>query len=410
MYQSALRWIRKRYIKIVTSIAFLPGLILMLFIVSSILMLTFDLSTTGKEFKESLKWFSLKDASTARTIAATIATGIISLTVFSFSMVMIVLNQAASQMSNRILESIIENRFQQTVLGFYIGTISYSLLILSTIRDIKTGIIVPAFSIYLLILLTVVDIFLFIYFLDYVTKAVKFETIIHRVQRETMRSMKKLYTKTSKIHVDWSDKNSVIIEAPVSGYLQGFDSKRLLGYAVKMNICLAFQNKTGSYHIKGSDMLKVFGTDKLDKTDKKNILYCLDFFNGQPIERNPEFGFLHLTEVAVKALSPGINDPATAVLSLNALSDLFNYRLVQSRDTVILDNKDTPRIKIKSSTFEELFEECIFPIWLYGKNDFFIQNALLKMVELLQNTDDEDQYSELFQKVKGEVERKIEKF
>lgn len=410
MYQSALRWIRKRYIKIVTSIAFLPGIILMFFIISSVLMLAFDLSETGKQLKDSLKWFSLKDASTARTIASTIATGIISLAVFSFSMVMIVMNQAASQMSNRILESIIENRFQQTVLGFYIGTISYSLLILSTIRDIKSGIIVPAFSIYLLILLTVIDIFLFIYFLDYVTKAVKFETIIHKVQKETMVSMKKLYTKTAKIPVDWSNKDSVVVESPVSGYLQGFDRKRLLPYSKKLDIHIAFQNKTGSYHIKGSDILIIYGTDKLNKTERNNILYSLDFFNGQPIERNPEFGFLHLTEVAVKALSPGINDPATAVLSLNALSDLFNYRLVQSRDTVILDDEDTPRIKIRSSTFEELFEECIFPIWQYGQKDLFIQSALLKMIELLENTDDEKQHSDLFHKVREKVEKKIEKF
>ena len=90
-------------------------------------------------------------------------------------MVMIALNQAASQMSNRVLSSMIENRFQQIVLGFYIGTIVYALFLLSTIRDINSGVYVPALSIYLLILLTVIDIFLFIYFLDYVTQTVKYE-------------------------------------------------------------------------------------------------------------------------------------------------------------------------------------------------------------------------------------------
>ena len=160
------KWIRIYYKKTVESIAFYPALIAVGFLILSWGMLAFDFSDYGKQIKSGLSWLSLKDASTARTIISTVAGAIISLTVFSFSMVMIVLNQAASQMSNRVLNSMIENRFQQIILGIYIGTIVYALFLLSTIRDISSGIYVPAFSIYALILLTVIDIFLFIYFLD----------------------------------------------------------------------------------------------------------------------------------------------------------------------------------------------------------------------------------------------------
>ncbi|MEP7080915.1 MAG: DUF2254 family protein, partial [Ginsengibacter sp.] len=166
------------YHKITESIAFYPAIIAIGFLLLSWGMLEIDFSSWGKQIKSGFSWISLKDASTARTIVSTVAGAIISLTVFSFSMVMIVLNQAASQMSNRVLSSMIENRSQQIILGFYIGTIVYALFLLSTIRDISSGIYVPALSIYLLIFLTVVDIFLFIYFLDYVTQTVKYETVI----------------------------------------------------------------------------------------------------------------------------------------------------------------------------------------------------------------------------------------
>ena len=181
--------IRIYYNKMIESIAFYPALIAVGFLALSWGMLVFDFSDYGKEIKSGLSWLSLKDASTARTIISTVAGAIISLTVFSFSMVMIVLNQAASQMSNRVLNSMIENRFQQVILGIYIGTIVYALFLLSTIRDISSGIYVPAFSIYLLILLTVIDIFLFIYFLDYVTQTVKYETVIDRVRLQTFKNM-----------------------------------------------------------------------------------------------------------------------------------------------------------------------------------------------------------------------------
>jgi uncharacterized membrane protein len=149
------------YHKITGSIAFYPALLAIGFLFLTWMMLVIDYSEWGKSIKSNTSWLSLKDATTARSIISTIAGAIISLTVFSFSMVMIVLNQAASQMSNRVLSSMIGNRFQQTVLGFYIGTIVYSLFLLSTIRDIDSGVYVPALSIYLLILLTVIDIFLF---------------------------------------------------------------------------------------------------------------------------------------------------------------------------------------------------------------------------------------------------------
>jgi uncharacterized membrane protein len=152
-----------------------------MFLAVFVFMIQFDFSPTGKAIKLNLHWLSLIDASTARSICSAITSGLISLTVFSFSMVMILLNQAASQMSNRILDKLIGNRFQQVVLGFYIGTIVYAMFLLSTIRDIDSGISVPAISTYLLITFTIIYIFLFIYFLHYITQSVRYETIIHKI-------------------------------------------------------------------------------------------------------------------------------------------------------------------------------------------------------------------------------------
>lgn len=81
-------------------------------------MISLDFSETGKQIKTQLEWLKLKDASTARSIISVIAAGILSLTVFSFSMVMIVLNQAAAQMSNRVLDKLIGNAFNKLYWGF----------------------------------------------------------------------------------------------------------------------------------------------------------------------------------------------------------------------------------------------------------------------------------------------------
>src|SRR5690606_34502526 len=181
--------------------------------------------------KSNLSWLTLKDASTARSIVSTVAGALISLTVFSFSLVMIVLNQAASQMSNRVLASMIENRFQQIILGFYIGTIVYALFLLSTVRDINSGIYVPALSIYILILLTVIDIFLFIYFLDYVTQTVKYETVIDRVRTQTNITMRRVLDDITENNVSWDNMPYTEIRSNESNYFQSFDEKALLDLA-----------------------------------------------------------------------------------------------------------------------------------------------------------------------------------
>ena len=181
----------------------------------------------------------LRDASTARSIISAISTGIISLTVFSFSMVMIVLNQAASQMSNRILDKLIGNRFQQIVLGFYIGTIVYSLFLLSTIRDIDSGIYVPSLSTYLLILLTVGDIFLFIYFLHYITQSVKYEIIISRIHNQTKKALRH----TCRLHVVAEEAEIIQgrrINTPVSGIFSDFNREGLLNFLKKHDARFSF--------------------------------------------------------------------------------------------------------------------------------------------------------------------------
>lgn len=153
---------------------------------------------------------------------------------------MIVLNQAASQMTNRMLESMIGNRFQQFVLGVYIGSIVYALFLLSNIRDINSGIYISALSIYLLLLLTVVDIFIFIYFLHYVTQSVKFETIIDRVHMESLSSLHRICSEQPPAKVELLQTRPQNMFLPSSSYFQGFSKKELVKFACNMSVKYIF--------------------------------------------------------------------------------------------------------------------------------------------------------------------------
>ncbi len=390
------KWIRKNYNKITGSIAFYPAIIAFGFLLLSWLMLEFDYSQAGKNFKSFVSWIRLNDASTARSIVSTIVGGIISLTVFSFTMVMILLNQAASQMSNRMLSSMIGNRFQQIILGFYIGTIVYALFLLSSIRDIDSGIYVPALSIYLLLLLTVGDIFLFIYFLHYVTQSVKFETIITRVHKKTLHALNRICTdEYPQVYTTPETKGQIIFMLS-SDYYQGFNERELMKFACEHEGTIQFLHPAGAYLLKGSPLLTFYSTKQLKEEGIKKIFTPIDLYNGQPIEQNPYYGYHQLAEVAIKALSPGINDPETAVLSIHALTDLLLYRLNHYIKNVFKDENNIPRIVTVEWNFEQLFGKCYNPIWNYGKDDLYIQNSLTCMLEQLKQADTEGNHTALF--------------
>ena len=382
--------------KVINSIAVYPAFIVLVFLILSIWSISFDFSEAGKQFKSQLPWLSLKDASTARSIITVVATGIISLTVFSFSMVMIVLNQTASQMSNRILDKLIGSRFQQLVLGAYVGTIVFALLLLSTIRDFDSGVQIPALSTYLLILLTIIDIFLFIYFLHYITQSVKYEVIIQKIYKDTQKALEHSCKLKGEPTVSTDSKDTVFCMG--SGIYQGFNKRTLIELCNKNDCILYLRHPLGTFVMKGTPVITV--NKKLPDDVKEKIFHALYVYTSEAIEENYFYGFKQLSEVAIKALSPGINDPGTAIESLRALFQLFSYRACNFPNNIIQNNEMKVRIITRELTFENIFTQTVLPIWDYGKNDRMIQLEMHSLLDQLQSIVPHAVVGQLLQKVK----------
>ncbi len=392
-----LRWLHERYERTITSIAFIPALIAIGFLLLSYLTIIFDFSDTGMALKANASWLSLKDAGTARSICSSITSGILSLVVFSFTLVMLLLNQSASQLSNRILGKLIGNRFQQVVLGFYIGTIIYALFLLSTIRDIDSGIYVPAISTYLLIALTIVDIFLFIYFLHYITSSVKYETIIGKVFNETRKEMesacKKDYPR-EKMMIDGLD-----IYAHKSGRLQGIGKRSLMEFCVEHDAQIQVLYPVGNFILQGTPFAKAIFNKSVDKEVIDKVQYYFEIEPGMEIRTHYYYGCRQLMEIAIKALSPGINDPDTAVISFQVLCDLLLYRMKHYPETNFFDAAKKLRIITAERSFEEMFSICLMPIWDYGKDDRMIQNEMETMLSQMLSVSNEDCVRKLYDQV-----------
>ncbi len=395
-------WIVRNSTRIFNSIAFYPAIIVLGFLLLAGFMIYFDYTETGKSIKSDLEFLKLRDAETARSIISVIAGGLISLTVFSFSMVMIVLNQAASQMSNRVLDKLIGNRYQQFILGYYIGTIVYALILLTAIRDIDEGLSIPALSAYLLIILSVVAIFLFIYFLHYITQSIKYAVIIKRIFRQTKESLHKTCRLTSQTEIE-SPKEGRIITAFISGIFEGFHKKELLELAVKNNMVISFIHPFGNYVIKGAPVAHIKTARETDADLDKELELIIILKPEEEIEKNYYYGFRQLVEVAIKALSPGINDPGTAIESLRSIFSLLAYRLNHYPDNVVKDKNGNPRIITNEKSFSKIFTESLYPIWSYGSDDRLVQLEMLHLLKQLKTIGSHPEIDKLTAIVKKQI-------
>lgn len=379
-----IQWLRIQLITIKSSIAFYPAIIALSFLVFSFIVLRFEQSDMGDSVKEAWKFLDLNDASTARAIVGTIAAGILSLTVFSFSMVMIVLNQAASNMTNRLLDLMINNRFQQLILGIYIGTIMYGLFLFSRISEAASTI--PGLSIFILMVFAIIDIFLFIYFLHYITQSVKIDTNIRRIFKETMHALKShfpLEEKKVEPRKKAPSDNGVEISSSVSGYFQEYRKGELIELCKENDWTVEILIYPGDFVLEGKSILRIFGSGKPKDEDVNALMSHLDFYDKQDIGYVPYWGFHQLMEISLKALSPGINDPVSAVRSMNKMAELLRYRLLYTTEDKFEDENGVVRIFFEERSAENIVKNCFLPIWDYGKNDRQVVEAVYLLTKQL---------------------------
>ncbi|RYY66752.1 MAG: DUF2254 domain-containing protein [Chitinophagaceae bacterium] len=372
-------WIFSRLRLVTRSIAFYPALMSLGFLLLAVLLVSVDASKAGLRLKANVEWLRLKDATTARTMISVAAAGILSLTVFTFTMVMVILNQAASQMSNRVLDKLIGNRYQQVVLGCYIGTIIYALFLLSTISDEQAGAFVPALSTYLLIVLTIVDIFLFIFFLHYITQSVKYAVVIGRIRRQTEKVLRQNCLSDK---AEWKiPEGAIPVAAPQSGIFDGFNQKGLLHLADSAGIRITLAEVSDTYLLEGAPILWLPDIPEARDPRLLEQLQLLLFqADNETDALNYYKGFRQLTEVAVKALSPGVNDPGTAVESLQALSELLSLRMRLDPGNVLCGEDGTVRVLTREHSLAALVDRSFCAVWDYGHSDRTVRRELKRLL------------------------------
>jgi uncharacterized membrane protein len=384
------------YHSIIHSIAFVPSLIAIGMAVLAMILVLLTGTDVSDAILNKFPWMKLKSASHASTTITSLLTGMISLIVFSFTIVMLVVNQASTNYSPKLLYKFTEKRLNQLVIGFYIGSIVYFIILLINFSTDGDELTVPDIAFYVAIIFMIINIIFFIVFIHNISSSIQPRKITEELYKTTF---KKLQTERGKNKIPaelFSEIKKIVksnhwhtYSSEQNGYLQTTDNA-LLKFLKKKDMVVKMEIKFGEYVIKNTPLFSV--NQKITDIIKKSIEELLVFYTDERVEENATYGFRQLTEMAVKALSPGINDTGTAILCIDFLSDLLSERIMYPVEFCKLDEANKIRVISKRDTFEELINSSFGPIRIYGGKDITVIKSLIANLLKISYNDPENRH------------------
>lgn len=373
------KFFTKIYIEIVNSIAFYPILISIGFLIFSFVIMSIEYAPIIIKLKQVISIMLVQGVDNARLILGTILGSIFSLMVFSFSMVMVVLTSASSTLSPRVLPGLITKKSHQVVLGVYLGTIIYSLIIIINIQSPEAEYQIPTLGIFFSMLFAILCLGMFVYFIHSISRSIQVDNVMNGIFKSTLAQIES--SGSQDPIPDFPDTSSwFAIYTNRSGYLKKLQKNSLTKICAKYDLTIDVTLQYGFFLVEGYPFIRV--SKKVEDKIVEEIRNCFIFYIEEHVADHYLFGFKQISEIAVKAMSPGINDPGTAIKAIDLLSILFIKKMRINEKNYILNDSGKLLLFYKIPSLESLLYFNLTPIREYAKAD---ANVMLQILESLKN-------------------------
>lgn len=277
-------------------------------------------------------FFLSNKADGARTILATIAGAMIGVAATTFSITMVAVTSAAGQYGPRLIGNFMRDRGNQITLGTFTSTFIYCLLILRVARTGDSGSgdnlvteFVPNISLLTAMGLTLMSVGVLIFFIHHVPETLNVGNITSRVGRQLRDDIEAIYpddlgAQDTDEDVDLSQykiEEAKTIEAVAEGYIQTLNENKLLNLAKELEGVVKIESRPGDFSTRGDLLLRVWSDQSLDDEVAQKFRNCYAMGQERTAYQNILFLADELVEILARALSPGINDPFTAMNCIN---------------------------------------------------------------------------------------------
>ena len=329
-------------------------------------------------------WLFGGGAEGARGVLSAIAGTMITVTGVVFSITIVALQLASAQFTPRVLRTFTGDRGNQVVLGAFIGTFTYALLVLRSVRSASQdgAIFAPSASVTLAIVLVLVSIGLLIYYIHHAASSIRASVIINRAARDTLGLIDELFPADAGRPAPPSPPLPLnppgLVQASASGYLQRIDQDALFSLAEERSIVVRLEPLVGEFVLPGAALASVWPAEKVDEGLTRSIHGTVVLGSERTLQADVELGFRQLADIAIKSLSPGINDPTTATICIDRLGEALVRLAHKGKPEEVRTGKDGgARVILHGPPFTRLVEVAFAQIRHYGAGDVTVVGHLL---------------------------------
>jgi uncharacterized membrane protein len=269
-------------------------------------------------------------ADAARQILTAIAAAVITVVTLVFSITIVTLTLASTQFGPRMLRNFIRDRITQLTLGSFVATFVYAILALVSIRPGAHGEFVPHLSLTVTMALVILDVGVLVVFIDHIAKSIQLPQVIASIARDLSRAIEVEVTapvgEASKAGPSLSemlvrlDEDSAVVRAPSSGYLQYVSMRALIEISSRSHAVIRLLHRPGHFVVEGQPLADVWPAAAAG-----GVARALGGAHAtgphRTLTQDLSFAVDQLVEIAIRALSPAVNDTFTALACIDWLGD-----------------------------------------------------------------------------------------
>jgi uncharacterized membrane protein len=383
--------------ELLASFWFVPVLIIGLSIALSIGLVTID-SYINLSHEGWLRFFLVNSADSARSILATISGAMIGVAGTVFSVTLVALTLASSQFGPSLIKNFMYVRLNQVVLGSYISTYLYCLLVLNAIKDNDSYNFIPSISILVAIFAAVLNIILLIIFIHQIAVSIQADKVISNISDLITRQVRGLFPE--KLGDELKDETvfdedaafsayskKTSIKASKAGYLQYIDGEVLMEIVTKNGTLIKLNHRPGSFLVEGEEIAVLYSNKELNDESLEKIPERFIIGKTKTSQQDLEFSIHQMVEIAARALSPGVNDPYTAIACIDNLTATLCY-LAQAKfpSKYRLDEEAKLRVIADVLDFEGVIDAAFNQIRQFSGGSTAVIIRLMEALNTILNT------------------------
>ncbi|MHB8763147.1 MAG: DUF2254 domain-containing protein [Deferrisomatales bacterium] len=380
-------WQKKR-----SSFWFLPAVIVLDAVVLAVVLITVDATA---ELQVVERWSLLfgAGAAGARGLLTAVAGSMITVAGVVFSITLVALSLTSSQYTSRVIRNFMRDRSTQAVLGVFVGIFAYCLVVLRTIRGGDEEAFVPALAVLAGLLLAFVGIAYLIYFIHHISISIQASSIVAATAQETLAAVDRLFPEElgedgdeaadGQLAASLENEPWSTVPANKTGYIETFDAEALQALARKHDATLRMERGIGEFIVQGEPLASVTGPGGPDDetTVALNAVYVVG--RHRTVEQDPAFGIRQIVDIALKALSPGINDTTTAVMCVDYLAAILVRLAARRIATFPGPDGEGLRVIARGPNFESLLDESFDQIRQNAAGNVAVLSRLLGALQTI---------------------------